>query len=130
MITNMNDFLKRIFLLFPPGRDENTAELFETYKLTMATETPYDYERALKEFVKSYKYRKTPSCADLMDTLSGFIIKNNEPIELCSIIAWNNERRYEFAYNPKNDNYSAVKRDLIARGFRVFDSEQKECVNG
>ena len=125
---NLNQFLIKIFELFPPNEGENTGNLLGQYIQLMQTTKNYDYEKAAKDFVMTYKYRKLPTIAALSEFLQGYIIKNNDVIEYRDIHAWWNNSRYTFAYNPKEQSYEEVKRDLVNQGLRVFDSEQKEYV--
>ena len=125
---NLNQFLIKIFELFPPNEGENTGKLLGQYIEMMQTTKKYDYERAAKDFVMSYKYRKLPTIAALNEFLQSYVIKSAEVIEYRDIVAWWGKNKYSFAYNPKEQSYEEVKRNLVKQGLRVFDSEQKEYV--
>ena len=125
---NLNQFLIRIFELFPPNEGENTGKLLGQYIEMMQTTKNYDYERASKDFVMTYKYRKLPTIAALNEFLQSYVVKSAEVIEYRDIVAWWGKNKYCFAYNPKEQSYEEVKRNLVNQGLRVFDSEQKEYV--
>ena len=122
---NLNQFLIKIFELFPPNEGENSGKLLSQYIEMMQTNKNYDYEAASKDFVMSYKYRKLPTIACLNEFLQSYLIKNNDTVIYRDIVAWKNKTKYSFAYNPKEQSYEEVKRNLVNQGLRVFDSENE-----
>ena len=122
---NLNQFLIKIFELFPPNEGENSGKLLSQYIEMMQTNKNYDYEAAAKDFVMSYKYRKLPTIAALSEFLQGYLIKNNDTVIYRDIVAWKNNIKYSFAYNPKEQSYEEVKKSLVNQGLRVFDNENE-----
>lgn len=125
---NLNEFLQKVFTVFPPKSSENILELMDIYRNALVSNKNYDYYNAFSKVLTTYKYRELPTCQFLLDTLQGFVIKNNEAIEYRDVIAYNKNVKYIFTYNPKEQSYEEVKRDLVNQGLRVFDSEQEEYV--
>lgn len=122
---NLTEFLRKIFIAFPPSEKCDVAATLQLYKETLQTAVNYDYNKAFDEFVKLYKYRRLPSIGELTDALKPFVQKDNTVIEFRNVIAYKGKNRYDFAYNPADQCYTNVKRNLISQGFRVMDEEQE-----
>ena len=122
---NLNQFLMKIFMLFPPECGENTANLLAVYLEDMATTVKYDYERAGRDFAKSYKYRKLPPIATLTEFLKDYRIKDTTQPDYREVIAWAKGNKYAFAYNANSESYTEVKYRLQQKGLIVNDSENE-----
>lgn len=117
---DLNEFVNKIFLRFPPEiRGEDTLEN-HMYDYTRALDTgkEYNYDNAYIELLRNYSFKTTPPAKIVLEILTKNEIKktieNQKSITWENILADINGMTYEFALDCP---FGIARTNLEKRGF-------------
>lgn len=118
---NLDEFVSKIFLRFPPEiRGNDTLEnLMFDYTAALDTGKEYDYQTSYIELLRNYSFRTTPPAKIVIEILNRNEIK--KPVEKTKSPTWENieadicGRTYEFALDCP---FAEARTRLEAKGFK------------
>ena len=119
---NLDDFVNKVFLRYPPDLKGNDTEeeLITDYIKALTTGKQYDYDNAFFDLMRSFRFKCLPTAKILLETLEQNEIKTEQQkynrLEFSSLWAQKGGHWYEFGVEPEV-GISVTVRALSKQGF-------------
>lgn len=119
---NVNEFVNKVFLRYPPDikGDDTEEDLMLDYIKALSTGKEYDFENAFIDLMRSFRFKSLPTAKILLETLEQNEIKPEKntykKLEFPSLWAQKEGHWYEFGIEPEI-GVSVTTRVLSRKGF-------------